>query len=169
MLVRRVAALPLLALLVPALGACGSPTHTAANAEVAKPKELPSINATVYPKASPSAAPTSAGPDGAASPTAKPTVSAPPAEPNTVTASGVLFTPDKLTVKVGDKVTWKNNDGFHTVTGGTGGAADPASPMNGQLTTAGQTYEATFTKAGTYPYYCQPHESLGMKGTVTVT
>jgi len=33
----------------------------------------------------------------------------------------------------------------------------------------GATYEHKFTTAGTYPYFCAPHCSVGMTGTVTVT
>lgn len=32
----------------------------------------------------------------------------------------------------------------------------------------GESYEHTFEAAGTYEYYCIPHESAGMVGTVTV-
>lgn len=32
----------------------------------------------------------------------------------------------------------------------------------------GATYERTFEKSGVFPYYCEPHQSIGMKGGVRV-
>jgi plastocyanin len=86
-----------------------------------------------------------------------------------VTATGGLkFEPPTITVAVGGTVTWTNGSGtYHTVTGGDT-APDPASPINGVLDAQGKTYSVTFTKAGTYQYFCQPHQSVGMKGTVVV-
>ncbi len=80
------------------------------------------------------------------------------------------FTPATVRVAVGGKVTWTNTGSApHTVTGGTSGNPDAASPVgDGQLTAQGQTYEVTFTAAGTYDYYCTPHASLGMVGQVVV-
>jgi plastocyanin len=78
------------------------------------------------------------------------------------------FEPATIQVNVGGTVTWTNEGGFHTVTGGSGGSQDPASPINGQLQSAGQTYAVTFDKAGTYDYFCQPHLSVGMVGKVVV-
>ena len=39
---------------------------------------------------------------------------------------------------------------------------------NTTLSTQGETYDHTFTAAGTYPYFCLPHGVLGMTGTVVV-
>jgi len=36
------------------------------------------------------------------------------------------------------------------------------------LNAPGETYEVKFEKAGTYGYYCQPHQGAGMKGTIVV-
>ena len=78
------------------------------------------------------------------------------------------FDPATVTVAVGGTVTWTNEGGFHTVTGGTGPSAQDPSKMNGTLDAAGKTYAVKFDKAGTFPYFCSPHESLGMKGEVVV-
>jgi len=79
------------------------------------------------------------------------------------------FDPATITVPAGTTVTWTNEDGFHTVTGGDG-QADPASPVGkSTLAEAGATARVTFDKPGTYPYFCEPHQSLGMKGEVVVT
>lgn len=100
-------------------------------------------------------------------------LAAPPAIRSQASAAAVdatasnTFTPAQVTIPVGGSVTWTNKGGFHTVTGGDG-TQDPASPMNGQLAAAGATYNVTFAKAGSYPYFCQPHVAAGMKGTVVV-
>jgi len=164
---RRSTSVALAALVsLPLLAACGDTSRDKANPETARPVELAPVQPTVFPKKSASAAPASGS--ASASPAA-PSATQAPAEPGVVTASGDnVFTPAEITVKVGEKVTWKNTGGFHTVTGGDG-AADPASPIGDKpLADAGSTHEVTFDKAGTYPYFCQPHASLGMKGTVVV-
>jgi plastocyanin len=58
---------------------------------------------------------------------------------------------------------------------GTNGNADNqfCSPSNTgcdnpPLSSNGATYEHTFMHAGTFPYYCSVHFSLGMTGTITV-
>jgi predicted lipoprotein with Yx(FWY)xxD motif/plastocyanin len=83
-----------------------------------------------------------------------------------VTISNFAFDPKVLTVKVGATVTWTNLDGApHKV------VAD-----NGEFTSdalqQGDTFSFTFTKAGTYPYYCAFHGGKGgqgMSGQVVVT
>ncbi|HEV2890159.1 MAG TPA: plastocyanin/azurin family copper-binding protein [Frankiaceae bacterium] len=102
--------------------------------------------------------------------TARPYAPAQAGETKVSTLPGNKFDPAEITVAAGSKVTWQNTDGgFHTVTGGEGPQQDPASPLNGQLSAMGATYSVTFDKPGTYPYFCQPHVSLGMKGKVIVT
>jgi plastocyanin len=71
------------------------------------------------------------------------------------------FSPNPVEVKVGETVTWINDDsGRHTVTS-KDGVFD--SGMMGK----GQSFSFTFDKAGEYPYFCSPHP--GMVGTVVVT
>jgi plastocyanin len=71
------------------------------------------------------------------------------------------FSPNPVEVKVGETVTWINDDsGRHTVTS-KDGVFD--SGMMGK----GQTFSYTFDKAGEYPYHCEPHPN--MVGTVVVT
>ncbi|HSH55515.1 MAG TPA: cupredoxin family copper-binding protein [Candidatus Limnocylindrales bacterium] len=80
-----------------------------------------------------------------------------------VEIKGYAFTPAAIKVKVGDTVTWTNQDSVeHNVIAT---KADPAAP-NGPLIGKGETYSFTFTKAGTYEYYCSPHPH--MKGTIVV-
>lgn len=82
---------------------------------------------------------------------------------NSVTIQNFAFSPTDITVKVGTKVTWTNNDSTtHTVTetdGQTGPDSGNVSP--------GSTYSFTFSKAGTYHFHCSIHPE--MTGTVTVT
>lgn len=75
-----------------------------------------------------------------------------------VTMQNFAFNPSKLQVKVGDTVTWTNQDSApHTVTGDAFQSAQLA---------AGGTYSFTFDKAGTYAYKCSIHPT--MTGTVVV-
>jgi plastocyanin len=81
--------------------------------------------------------------------------------------SANTFEPAKLEVKIGTKVTW-TLEGAHSVTGGEGPQADPESPV-GDSGIGVPTYEVTFEKEGTFPYFCVPHESLGMVGEIVVS
>jgi plastocyanin len=81
---------------------------------------------------------------------------------NSVAISNFAFSPTSLTVKVGTKVTWTNNDNAqHNVTSDDGGFES-----SGNLS-KGQTYLVTFSTAGSYPYHCSIHPS--MTGTIVVT
>jgi plastocyanin len=69
-----------------------------------------------------------------------------------------------VSVKAGGIVEWKNTGSnshnvtfkqYDDITSGNLGAAS--------------SYEVAFTTPGTYDYVCTIHESLGMKGTITVT
>ena len=71
------------------------------------------------------------------------------------------FSPNPVEVKVGETVTWVNDDsGRHTVT-----SKDDV--FESELMGKGQSFSYTFDKAGEYPYFCSPHP--GMVGTVVVT
>lgn len=79
---------------------------------------------------------------------------------NAVTIQNMAFSPASLTVKVGDKVTWTNQDAVgHSAT------ADDNSFDTGVIA-QGQSGSTTFTKAGTYMYHCSVHPS--MHGTIIV-
>jgi plastocyanin len=87
----------------------------------------------------------------------------------------LVFTPANLTIQVGDTVRWVWGSSGHSVVSGTNGNADNqfCSPSNTgcdnpPLSSKGATYEHTFTQAGTFPYYCSVHFSLGMTGTIKV-
>ncbi|MFB6156045.1 MAG: plastocyanin/azurin family copper-binding protein [Haloferacaceae archaeon] len=94
------------------------------------------------------------------------------------------FVPASLTVSVGDTVTWENVGSLgHTVTAygekipdgaayfASGGFDSEDAARNGYPdgdVPGGESYEHTFETAGTYEYFCVPHEMSGMKGTVVV-
>ena len=85
-----------------------------------------------------------------------------PAPPKTASVSLVnkAFSPVSVTVAIGGTVTWKNNDSMpHDVTSTSGAFRSPT--LN-----PGQSFTFTFTKAGSYGYFCTFHG--GMSGTVVV-
>jgi|SRR5437879_5094214 len=85
---------------------------------------------------------------------------------NTVTLSGLAFSPTSLTVTVGTKVTFQNKDTVdHTVTNGKDGKPDANAAFDKSLP-AGQSVDITFDKAGTFKVTCKIHSSMNM--TVTV-
>ncbi len=89
----------------------------------------------------------------------------------------LTFEPAEITVRVGDKVEWRNQTLLtHTVSADPRIGADPANvilpegvePFNSAAITAGQVFRYTFTVPGTYRYVCLPHEAQEMFGTVVV-
>lgn len=88
------------------------------------------------------------------------------------------FAPDKLTVKVGQTVTWRNVGSVaHTVTGDPAKAAKQdnarlpsgAEPWDSGIIEGRQSYSRAFETPGEYTYFCIPHEAAGMVATLTVT
>lgn len=80
----------------------------------------------------------------------------------TVNALYSSFSPKVLHIKPGQKVTWVNNSQLpHTVT------ADDGSFDSGDFQ-PGSTYAHTFTKPGTYQYYCRMHGAAGGHGMAGV-
>jgi plastocyanin len=75
--------------------------------------------------------------------------------------ANIAFDPKAVTVKVGQKITWTNDDSTdHNVTADSG--ADFKSKDFGK----GATFDFTPDKAGTIAYECTLHP--GMKATITV-
>ena len=77
---------------------------------------------------------------------------------------GLAYSPAALTVKVGDTVTWEGDFSTHPLVSG----ASCGHPDGTFQAGSGTTFSFTFTAAGTYPYYCNVHCSLGMTGVVMV-
>ncbi len=70
------------------------------------------------------------------------------------------FEPQTITVHVGTTVTWTNRDDIpHTV-------ASVDGVFRSKVRDTDETFSYTFSKAGTYPYYCSIHPK--MMGTVVV-
>ncbi len=80
-----------------------------------------------------------------------------------VTINGFAFMPASITVPVGTRVVWTNQQPQvpHTVTSDTAGIFD-----SGTFQT-GATFAFTFNQAGTFAYHCNIHPN--MHGTVVVT
>jgi plastocyanin len=89
-----------------------------------------------------------------------PTATTPSGNAPSVSIANFSFSPATLSVSVGTKVTWTNNDSVtHTVT------ADQGAFDSSHLS-PGSSFSFTFSKAGTYTYHCNIHAS--MKATVIV-
>ncbi|MHB1524806.1 MAG: cupredoxin domain-containing protein [Candidatus Dormibacteria bacterium] len=86
------------------------------------------------------------------------------------------FIPASVCLKAGGSITWKNTGNVpHTTTDLAGLAANPANaalPAGAKGWNAslqpGVPFTLKFTVAGTYKYFCIPHELLGMLGQITV-
>ena len=99
----------------------------------------------------------------------------------------LVYQPETVTVAPGTTVVWENTGNIgHTVTAysdeipdgasyfASGGpfdseqAARAAYPDQGTIS-GGESYSHTFETTGSFGYFCIPHESVGMVGTVEVT
>jgi plastocyanin len=80
-----------------------------------------------------------------------------------VRIEGMKFIPKSLEVKPGEIVRWVNESRSpHNV------IANDGSFESKMLSDKGDTFEYTFKKEGEFHYYCQPHRTMGMKGTLIV-
>lgn len=86
----------------------------------------------------------------------------------TVLTAGNTFSPNNITINVGDTVEWTNTGGTHNVNGTQ--ATFPSNPVSFGNSVGGApwTYTFVFNTAGTYAYRCDIHFSMGMAGIVTV-
>ncbi len=94
----------------------------------------------------------------------------PPPPPGvTVETIGTTFVPANVTVDVGTRVTWINPDGVpHTVTSGVGTNDVDAGRLFDLPLSPGTSAQYRFSTPGTYAYFCRIHETMNMRGTVTV-
>jgi plastocyanin len=87
--------------------------------------------------------------------------SAPAGGTAAVAIKDFVFTPATIQAKVGETISWTNQDSTaHTVT------LDDKSVDSGNVAT-NATYSHAFTAAGSYPYHCEIHQQ--MVGTITVS
>ena len=93
----------------------------------------------------------------------------------TTDETGFVFYPEALSVAPGDSVIWLNLSDVHTVTayhpanGSNLRIPEEAEPFDSGyfgLDIPGSTFVYTFSVAGVYDYYCDPHERFGMVGRV---
>lgn len=96
-----------------------------------------------------------------------------------VTIADNVYQPHTITITVGDTVKWTDTgNNPHSVTANTGQAESFDSGPNcnaytGGCLSKGQTFQHTFTHAGTFTYYCRVHGRPGdttcpMCGTIVV-
>lgn len=87
------------------------------------------------------------------------------------------FAPAAAQARVGQTVVWVNNSpAAHTVTADPSLAANAANvmlpegaePFASPIVSTGGSFAHTFTVAGTYRYFCQPHEGAGMVATIVI-
>lgn len=133
-----------------------APTPTPTSTPMATPTPTPMVTPTPTPVATPTPTPTPMIHD--------------------VSMGDNFFSPQNLTIKVGDTVGWTNNGNLsHTTTSDQGPGAiwnsnsQFPSPLFMQ---PGDVFEFTFTSEGPFPYFCILHGApggIGMAGTITVT
>ena len=86
---------------------------------------------------------------------------APGAKAVPVTIGNFTFGPAVLTVKAGTTVTWTNGDDIpHTV------VSDDKTTFRSKVLDSDDSFSFTFSKPGTYPYFCSIHPH--MTGKVVV-
>jgi plastocyanin len=84
-----------------------------------------------------------------------------------VSMENIQFDPKNVTVKVGETITFTNNESIaHDVHKQSGPGGNFASGPDGGMQ-QGDTFELKLDKPGTYEYVCHVH-APGMAGTITV-
>jgi len=76
------------------------------------------------------------------------------------------FTPSSVKIKVGQTVRWTWGGGIHDVVSGTSCTDDGKFKSGAPV--GGGTFEHKFETAGSFPYFCTPHCTMGMTGEVIV-
>lgn len=95
-------------------------------------------------------------------PSASPAVSSPSTQSSQVSIQNFAFNPQIVTVKIGTKITWINNDSAaHTVTSDEAGG-----PLDSSDFAPGESFSVTFNQPGRFNYHCSIHSS--MKGTIII-
>jgi plastocyanin len=74
---------------------------------------------------------------------------------------GYVYQPNTTQVKVGDTVSWTNDDDtLHTVTSGSGTDENAGASFDSGMMGTEKIFEHTFTTAGEYPYFCIVHPDM---------
>jgi quinohemoprotein ethanol dehydrogenase len=107
--------------------------------------------------------------NGTIGPVAAPATPAPvAANEDKVDIDAFQFQPAEIHIRPGTTVTWKNGDDVaHTATADRN-PADPANPyeFSSPLLLDGDEFSHTFTRAGEFPYHCNPHPGMTAKVVV---
>jgi plastocyanin len=83
-------------------------------------------------------------------------------KPATVVIDNFSFSPTQLSVAAGSTVTWENHDDMpHTIVDDAKPREFKSAPLD-----SGEHFSQTFTKPGTYKYFCSIHPH--MTGTIVV-
>lgn len=87
-----------------------------------------------------------------------------------VTIKNTAFNPQGVTIDIGDKVVWKDDEGGHDITFDDGTFQQPpgcSAALGLGCTQKGDRIERHFEKAGAFKYHCSRH-GTGMSGLVNV-
>lgn len=88
--------------------------------------------------------------------------------PNAATMGDKSYSPNPVEVKIGETVTWTNNDSqIHTATSGSVGVEDSGKVFDSSILSPNATFDSKFDKAGEIDYYCTLHPQ--MVGKVVVS
>lgn len=86
----------------------------------------------------------------------------------TINLQNTAFSPARVKISKGTKVTWRNLDGVvHTVNTDSHPGHTYYLNQNSENLSKGDSYSVTFSDAGVYPYHCTPHASI-MRGQILV-
>jgi plastocyanin len=100
------------------------------------------------------------------------------AEPTVEMGDDMKYDPERLTVRAGERVTWRNTSSgmVHTATGDPTAVGDPTNVQlpagaprwdSGPIPSGG-SWSHAFDVPGEYRYCCVPHELAGMVATIVV-
>ena len=87
----------------------------------------------------------------------------------TVSSVGFTFSPDNITIKVGDEISFELGDTHNAVEVSKATWDSNGKTSNGGFGVGFGGGKVTFNTAGTFYYVCTPHASMGMKGKIIVT
>ncbi|WP_254823236.1 plastocyanin/azurin family copper-binding protein [Haloglomus halophilum] len=108
------------------------------------------------------------GGDATPTPTPTPTPVEPDQEIIVGPGGSLVFDPAEVTVSTDATVQWTWESDFHTVTVESQPEGENWNGTGEETHDEGYTHVHTFSTAGTYEYFCQPHRGQGMVGTLTV-
>ena len=83
----------------------------------------------------------------------------------------LVFEPAEVTIKPGTTVKWVWESDNHNVVPSSqpeGASWEGTQGPPSKTYNTGHEYSHTFNTEGTYEYFCQPHKTAGMTGTITV-